>query len=80
VAIVYEWQAKTDDVAVALSSAEFFERRGTSLSGKFVPVEELARDIDNGKRNKHHKTECWSATLVREWLAKEAPGVNPLLL
>src|SRR5207249_232608 len=35
-AIVYEWRAQTDEVAVVLSSAEFFERRGTSLSGNFV--------------------------------------------
>ena len=28
VAIVYEWRARTDDVAVALSATEFFERRG----------------------------------------------------
>jgi len=33
VAIVYEWKAKTDDVAIVLSSAEFFERRGAALSG-----------------------------------------------
>ena len=29
VAIVYEWKPKTDDVAIVLSSAEFFENRGT---------------------------------------------------
>jgi predicted NUDIX family phosphoesterase len=65
VAIVYEWRAETDDVAVALSSAEFFERRGTALSGTFVPLGDLARDVDTGKI-----TEPWSAEIVRELLAK----------
>jgi predicted NUDIX family phosphoesterase len=65
VAIVYEWRAETDDVAIALSSAEFFERRGTSLSGSFVSLEDLARDVESGKIS-----EPWSAEIVRELLAK----------
>ena len=67
VAIVFEWRAPTDDVAVALSSAEFFERRGTSLSGSFVQVDELARDIDAGR-----VSEPWSIEIVRHLL----PDVN----
>ena len=47
VAVVFEWRAQTDDVAVALSATEFFERRGTSLSGTFVSESDLAADIDN---------------------------------
>ena len=47
VALVYEWQAPTDDVAIALNAAEFYERRGTSLSGSFVEPSELAADIDD---------------------------------
>lgn len=65
VAIAYEWRAETDDVAVALSSAEFFERRGTSLSGKFVSVRELSQDVENEKL-----TELWSVELLRQCLAK----------
>lgn len=65
VAIVYEWRAETDDVAVALSSAEFFERRGTSLSGSFVSLNDLARDVDSGKIS-----EAWSVEIVRQLLAK----------
>ena len=64
-AIVYEWRAETNDVAIALSSAEFFERRGTSLSGSFVSLEELARDVESGKL-----CEEWSIEIVRELLAK----------
>jgi predicted NUDIX family phosphoesterase len=63
VALVYEWKADTDDVAVALSSAEFFERRGTSLSGRFVPMKQVVRDIQEGKL-----TEPWSTEIARSLL------------
>jgi predicted ATPase len=66
VAIVYEWKAKTDAVATVLSSAEFFERRGTALSGTFVPLKDIARDVDDGKI-----AEEWSVEIVRELLAKD---------
>lgn len=66
VAIVYEWKAKTDDVATVLSRAEFFDGRGTALSGTFVPLKDLARDVDDGKL-----AEEWSVEIVRELLAKD---------
>lgn len=66
VAIVYEWRVKTDDVEVALSNSEFFERRGTSLSGKFVSVDALREEIKNGK-----KSEPWSDYILSEFLAKD---------
>jgi hypothetical protein len=65
VAIAYEWRAATDDVAMVLSRAEFFERRGTSLSGRFVSIENLARDV-----KEERISEPWSVELVREYLAK----------
>ena len=65
VALVYEWRAETDDVAVALSSSEFFERRGTSLSGSFVTLENLAKDVKSEKI-----TEVWSSEIVRNLLPK----------
>ena len=74
VALVYEWRAETDDVAVALSSAEFFERRGTSLSGKFVGLEELAKDVNAKKMS-----EVWSDEIVRELLAKNSFEFKPRL-
>jgi predicted NUDIX family phosphoesterase len=67
VAIVYEWRAETDDVAVALSSAEFFERRGTSLSGSFVSLDQLVQDTEAGKL-----PEEWSEQIVR-YLLPTAP-------
>lgn len=67
VAIVYEWRARFDDVAVALSSVEFFERRGNSLSGSFVSVDELATDVDSGR-----VSEPWSTEIIRKML----PEVN----
>ncbi|MGD0208865.1 MAG: hypothetical protein ABSC89_14790 [Verrucomicrobiota bacterium] len=66
VAVVYEWKAKTDAVATVLSGGEFFDRRGTALSGTFVPLKDLARDVDDGKI-----AEEWSVEIVRELLAKD---------
>jgi predicted NUDIX family phosphoesterase len=66
VAIVYEWKAKNDDAAIALSGGEFFDGRGTVLSGTFVPLKNLARDVDDGKI-----AEEWSVEIVRELLARD---------
>lgn len=74
IALVYEWRASTDDVVVALNS-EFFERRGTSLSGTFVSVEDLLMDIENEKL-----IEQWSVEIVTEILAKGKHTVSPRLL
>lgn len=62
-AIVFEWRAAADDAAVALSAVEFFERRGTSLSGTFVGVDALAADIDAKQ-----VCEPWSVEIVRRLL------------
>ena len=80
VAIVYEWKAATDDIAVVLSSAEFFERRGTSLSGSFVPLKDLALDVDKEKEKERKVTEEWSVEIVREILAKDIHTFAPRLL
>ena len=74
VAIVYEWRAQTDDVAVALSATEFFERRGTSLSGSFVAPARLATDIDDGRI-----CEPWSVEIARH-LLPEGELVEPRLV
>ena len=74
VAIVHEWRARTDDVAVALSATEFFERRGTSLSGSFMAPRQLATDIDNGRI-----CEPWSVEIARH-LLPEGELVEPLLV
>jgi predicted NUDIX family phosphoesterase len=74
VAIVYEWRAQTDDVAVALSATEFFERRGTSLSGSFVAPDQLATDIDDGRI-----CEPWSVEIARR-LLPEGELVEPRLV
>lgn len=65
VAIVYEWKAKTDAVATVLSRAEFLDRQGTASKGTFVPVKDVARDVDEGQI-----TEALSVEIVREILAK----------
>ena len=74
VAIVHEWQARTDDVAIALSATEFFERRGTSLSGSFVTPHQLAVDVDTGLI-----CERWSVEIVRR-LLPERELVEPRLV
>jgi len=66
VAIVYEWKIKMDSVAIVLSHAEFFDRRGTALSGTFVSLKDIVRDVDEGKI-----TEELSVEIVRELLAKD---------
>lgn len=66
VAIVYEWRTDKEDVNVALCSAEFFERRGTSLSGKFINFDELSTQIADKE-----DAEVWSRILVRHLLNKE---------
>lgn len=67
VAIVYEWNAETDDIKVVLNNTEFFERRGTSQSGRFVKMAEL---IDKVKENKSE--EIWSDYIVRYFLAPKS--------
>jgi predicted NUDIX family phosphoesterase len=74
VALVFEWRASTDDVAVCLSTAEFFERRGTSLSGKFVSVEHIIRDVNAGKL-----TEPWSSEIARHLLDETAGKIGDQL-
>jgi predicted NUDIX family phosphoesterase len=74
VAIVHEWRARTDDVAVALSATEFFERRGTSLSGSFVSPHRLATDVDDGRI-----CEPWSVEIAR-YLLPEGDLVEPRLV
>ena len=67
VAVVFEWRAQADDVAIALSATEFFERRGTSLSGTFVSLDDLAADIDKGQ-----VSEPWSVEIARQLLTEVA--------
>lgn len=74
IALVYEWRAPTDDVVVALNN-EFFERRGTSLSGTFVRVGDLLKDMERGKL-----TEQWSLAIVTNILAEGKQAISPSLL
>ena len=76
VAIVYEWRAETDDVAVALSNAEFFERRGTSLSGKFMPVSELQANLKGAAG----QPEPWSEQILNNFLGEASRSAEMTLL
>jgi predicted NUDIX family phosphoesterase/thymidylate kinase len=79
VAIVYEWRAESDDVAVALSNAEFFERRGNSLSGSFVPLDALVSELVSRSKKNRAKTEIWSQEIIREFLAPDSKVIPPRL-
>jgi predicted NUDIX family phosphoesterase len=54
-AIVYEWRADDDDVEVTLAKSEFFEKGGTSLTGKFVSPDEMSSTED---------LEAWSHAIL----------------
>ena len=75
VAIAYEWMAPSEDVSIVLSRSEFFEKRGTSLSGSFASIDKLAEDLQTRKL-----TEIWSVELVREYLAKDKVAFTPRLI
>lgn len=72
VGIAYEWRANTNDISAVLSRSEFFEKSGTSLSGSFCSVDQLAKDVRCNRL-----TEPWSVELVRNSLAKD--GLEDLL-
>ena len=76
VAVVYEWRAETDDVVVVLSNTEFSERRGTSLSGKFVEVEDLISSVSATGKN----MEPWSEEIIRVLLGADAVAQEKLPL
>ncbi len=71
VALVFEWRAQSEDVEVCLSNAEFFERRGTSLSGKFVPVKDILALQEH---------EPWSAAILSELLPDIGHAVQKHLI
>lgn len=73
VAIAYEWRAPTDDVSVVLSRSEFFERRGTSLSGSFASVADLVAEIRKDPSKCNMKEE-WSVELIRRHFARDTLG------
>jgi predicted NUDIX family phosphoesterase len=76
VAIVYQWTAASDDVDIVLSGTEFFERRGTSLSGKFVEVKDLVASLSKSGQS----LEPWSELIVREILGAGGGLPGRLLL
>ena len=69
VGIVYEWRSETNDIAAVLSRTEFFEKSGTSLSGSFAAVPQLAKDVAAKRLD-----EPWSVEIVRNYLAQDALG------
>jgi predicted NUDIX family phosphoesterase len=76
VAIVFQWTATSDDVDIVLSGTEFFERRGTSLSGKFVELQELIASLSKTEQT----LEPWSELIVREILGAGGGLTGRLLL
>ena len=66
VAIVYEWHATSDDVNVVLNATEFFERRGSSQSGKFIGLNDLLKCVDEDQ-----VVESWSVKIAKNLLTNE---------
>lgn len=62
IAIVYEWSAPSEDVEIALCNSEFFERRGNSLRGNFIPEKDI---VAQGKAG---ELEDWSALIAEHML------------
>ena len=74
-AIVYEWQADTDEVDVVLNGEAFFERRGSSQSGRFVGLTDLIACIETEK-----VVEEWSVSIINDLLkGQEIVTLQPSL-
>ena len=71
VALVYEWIAPSEDVAIVINAEECVERRGNSQSGRFADVSEILDDIrlsaSAPKRN--FNSESWSVAILVNHLA-----------
>ena len=79
VALVYQWTAASDDIDIVLSGTEFFERRGNSLSGKFVEVKDI-KDLIASPPKSGQTLEPWSELIVREILGAGGGLTGRLLL
>lgn len=66
-AFVFEWRAETDDVEVALCNAEFIEKSGNALSGTFLPLKDIAGEVEKGEIS-----EPWSVEILRSLLNTSA--------
>nr|VFK27917.1 MAG: Predicted phosphoesterase, NUDIX family [Candidatus Kentron sp. MB]VFK35496.1 MAG: Predicted phosphoesterase, NUDIX family [Candidatus Kentron sp. MB]VFK77309.1 MAG: Predicted phosphoesterase, NUDIX family [Candidatus Kentron sp. MB] len=75
VAIVYEWRAPSDEVEVVLSNAEFFERHGTSLSGKFLDVAKITEKVNKGVLK-----EPWSVHIMTKFIEEGSLQLQRRLL
>ena len=71
VAIVYEWHATSDDVNVVLNATEFFERRGSSQSGRFIGLDDLLRCV-----NEDQVVESWSVKIAKNLLTNQKFAVR----
>lgn len=71
VAIVYEWHATSDDVNVVLNATEFFERRGSSQSGRFIGLDDLLRCVDEDQ-----VVESWSVKIAKNLLTNQTFAVR----
>lgn len=68
IAVLYEIELKSEDVALALNQKEFRSTRGTSLSGKLVEIGELAELYDQMGN--------WSKSIVDHFWPEETKRVK----
>lgn len=64
IAVLYEIELKSEDVALALNQKEFRSTRGTSLSGRLIDIKEIG-EVFNEMGN-------WSKSIVEHFWPEEA--------
>lgn len=67
VGVLYELTLKTENVALALNQKEFRSTRGSSMSGKLVPLNEIGEYYDRmGDWSKHIVGHFWPEQIPKE--------------
>ena len=79
IALVYEWTAPSEHVAIVINAEEFVERRGNSQSGRFADVKEILSDIQTSASRKNFNSESWSVAILENYLAPGARIHSDLL-
>lgn len=79
-ALVYEWIAPTESVAIVINAEEFAERKGNSHSGRFADVTVIVDEFRSSKGNKGPMpSEPWSKEILENYLASGTQLYNDLL-
>ena len=69
IALVYEWIAPSENVAIVINAEEFAERRGNSQSGRFADINEILIEMQSSASRKKFSSESWSVAILENYLA-----------